>query len=100
MPNFNIKTPEWLRQMESILEELNEGVVDSLMTNFASFLPMKRWHDYGSTTVDELRGSALDAIFPPEDIPHIMPRCTNWGIATAGTAASSTFHVRTARESP
>jgi hypothetical protein len=26
MPNVNIKTPDWLRQMESILEELNEGV--------------------------------------------------------------------------
>jgi hypothetical protein len=27
MPNLNIKTPDWLRHMESILEELNEGVV-------------------------------------------------------------------------
>ena len=27
MPNVNIKTPDWLCQMEIILEELNEGVV-------------------------------------------------------------------------
>jgi hypothetical protein len=27
MPNLNIKTPDWLRHMESLLEELNEGVV-------------------------------------------------------------------------
>ena len=27
MSNVNIKTPDWLRQMKSILEELNEGVV-------------------------------------------------------------------------
>ncbi len=27
MSNVNIKIPDWLRQMKSILEELNEGVV-------------------------------------------------------------------------
>jgi hypothetical protein len=27
MPKVNIKTPDWLRRMESILEELNQGVV-------------------------------------------------------------------------
>ena len=27
MPNPNIDAPSWLRQMENILEELNEGVV-------------------------------------------------------------------------
>jgi hypothetical protein len=26
MPKVNIKTPDWLRRMERILEELNEGV--------------------------------------------------------------------------
>jgi hypothetical protein len=26
MPKANIKTPDWLRRMERILEELNEGV--------------------------------------------------------------------------
>jgi len=27
MPDVNIETPDWLRQMESILEELSQGVV-------------------------------------------------------------------------
>jgi hypothetical protein len=27
MSNVNIDTPDWLRQMENILEELNEGVI-------------------------------------------------------------------------
>ena len=27
MPDVTIQTPDWLRQMESILEELNEGVI-------------------------------------------------------------------------
>jgi hypothetical protein len=27
MPTLKIKTPDWLRQMESILEKLNDGVV-------------------------------------------------------------------------
>jgi hypothetical protein len=38
MPNVNIKTPDWLLQMESILEELNEGVAivdDQLRIIFA-----------------------------------------------------------------
>jgi len=26
MPNVNIKTPDWFRHMENILEELNDGV--------------------------------------------------------------------------
>jgi hypothetical protein len=39
MPNVNSKTPDWLRQMGSILEELNEGVVivdDQLRVVFAN----------------------------------------------------------------
>jgi len=27
MPNTTAETPDWLREMETILEELNEGVV-------------------------------------------------------------------------
>jgi hypothetical protein len=41
MPNVNIKTPDWFRHMENILEELNEGVA-ILEDQLASFLPMKR----------------------------------------------------------
>jgi hypothetical protein len=28
MPNVNIETPDWLRQMESILEKFSEGTPD------------------------------------------------------------------------
>jgi hypothetical protein len=41
MPNVNIKTPDWFRHMENILEELNEGVA-ILEDQLASFLPKKR----------------------------------------------------------
>ena len=27
MPNTKIESPDWLREMETILDELNEGVV-------------------------------------------------------------------------
>jgi hypothetical protein len=39
MPNTNIKTPDWRRDMATILEELNEGVVvidDQLRVIFAN----------------------------------------------------------------
>ena len=71
MPNVNIKTPDWLRQMESILEELNEGVAivdDQLRIIFANEALTRLWQ----YDLDELRGCAPDAIFPPEDIPHIV----------------------------
>ncbi len=34
MPKVNIKTPDWLRPMESILEELSEGVFETLSEFF------------------------------------------------------------------
>ncbi len=71
MPNVNIKTPDWLRQMESILEELNEGVAivdDQLRVIFANEALTR----LGQFDLDELRGCAPDAIFPPEDIPYII----------------------------
>ena len=71
MPKTNIETPDWLRQMESILEELNEGVAildDQLRIIFANEALARLWQ----YDLDELRGCALDSIFPPEDIPHII----------------------------
>jgi PAS domain S-box-containing protein len=71
MPNVNIKTPVWLRQMETILEELNEGVVivdDQLRIIFANEALTRLW----KYDLDDLRGCTPDAIFPPEDIPHIV----------------------------
>jgi len=71
MPNVNIKTPGWLGQMESILEELNEGVAildDQLRIIFTNEALTRLWQ----YDLDELRGCALDAIFPPQGIPHII----------------------------
>ena len=55
MPNVNIKTPDWLRQMESILEELNEGVVivdDQLRVVFANEALLR----LGMYSREEIRG--------------------------------------------
>jgi PAS domain-containing protein len=67
----NIETPDWLLQMESILEELNEGVVivdNQLRVVFANEALIR----LGQYERGEMRGSTPDALFPPEDIPNIM----------------------------
>jgi PAS domain S-box-containing protein len=71
MPDVNIKTPEWLRHMESILEELNEGVVivdDQLRVVFTNEA-LLRLGMYGR---EEVQGCTPDAIFPAKDIPHLL----------------------------
>ena len=71
MSNVNIKTPDWLRQMESILEELNEGVVivdDQLRVVFANEALIR----IGQYERGEIEGRTPDAIFPATDIPSIM----------------------------
>src|ERR1700730_18535728 len=69
-PNTTIETPDWLREMETILEELNEGVVvldDELRVIFANeaLSPM------GHFDRQEIQGRTPDAIFPSEDLPCI-----------------------------
>ena len=71
MSNVNIKTPDWLRQMESILEELNEGVVivdDQLRVVFANEALLR----LGMYSREEIRGRTPDAIFPAKDIPYLL----------------------------
>ena len=71
MPDANTQTPEWLRQMESILEELNEGVVivdSQLRVVFANEALIR----LGRYEREELKGRTPDAIFPPEDVPYIL----------------------------
>ena len=71
MSNVNIKTPDWLRQMESILEELNEGVVivdDQLRVVFANEALLR----LGMYSCEEIRGRTPDAIFPAKDIPYLL----------------------------
>jgi len=71
MPNANIQTPEWLRQMESILEELNEGVVivdNQLRVVFANEALLR----LGMYSREEIRDRTPDTIFPATDIPHLQ----------------------------
>src|ERR1700675_326335 len=70
MPNTTIETPDWLREMETILEELNEGVVvldDELRVIFANEALTRM----GRFERGEIQGRTPDAIFPSEDLPNI-----------------------------
>jgi len=70
MPGTNIETPDWLREMETILEELNEGVVvvdDQLRVIFANEALTRMGH----FERNEIKGRTPDAIFPSEDLPYI-----------------------------
>jgi len=71
MLKTNVETPNWLRQMETILEELNEGVVivdDKLRVIFANEALIRM----GQYERGEIQGRTPDAIFPPEDLPFIQ----------------------------
>ena len=70
MPSTNIETPDWLRDMATILEELNEGVVvvdDQLRVIFANEALTRMGH----FERNEIQGCTPDAIFPREDLPYI-----------------------------
>jgi len=70
MPNTTIETPDWLREMETILEELNEGVVvldDELRVIFANEALARMGH----FERNEIQGRTPDAIFPNQDLPYI-----------------------------
>ena len=71
MTKANIETPDWLRQMESILEELNEGVVivdNQLRVRFANEALLRM----GQYERGEIEGRTPDAIFPAKDIPYLL----------------------------
>src|ERR1700745_2838576 len=70
MPNTTIETPDWLHEMETILEELNEGVVvvdDQLRVIFANEALTRMEHFERS----EIQGRTPESIFPSEDLPSI-----------------------------
>ena len=70
MPNTSTETPDWLRGMETILEELNEGVVvvdDQLRVIFAN----EALKGMGRFERNEIQGCTPEAIFPREDLPSI-----------------------------
>jgi len=71
MSNANLETPDWLRHMESILEELNEGVVivdDELGVVFANEALIRM----GQYEREEVQGHTPDAIFPQKDVAYIQ----------------------------
>jgi phosphoserine phosphatase RsbU/P len=71
MPNITIETPNWLQHMESILEELNEGVAivdDQVRIIFANETLTR----LGQSKLEDIKGRTPDAIFPPEDMQFIL----------------------------
>lgn len=66
-----VEMPDWLRQMEGILEALNEGVVivDSRLRIVWANEAVTRLGGYER---GEMQGRTPDTIFPPEDLPYIM----------------------------
>lgn len=65
------QTPAWLRQMQNILEELNEGVIivdDQLRILFANEALIR----LGRYERSDVQGHTPAAIFPQEDVPYIM----------------------------
>ncbi len=71
MTNNQIEARDWLGQTETILEELNEGVVivDSQLRVVFANEALRRMGQYGPK---EIEGCTPDVIFPPQDVPHIM----------------------------
>jgi sigma-B regulation protein RsbU (phosphoserine phosphatase) len=64
-------TPDWLRQMEGVLGELNEGVVivdSQLRVVFANETLLRLGHYERS----DIQGRTPSTIFPPEDLPYIL----------------------------
>ena len=70
MLETNIKTPEWLLQMENILETLNEGVAivdDGLRVVFANEALLRLFgYDRG-----DMYGRTPDTVFPPDRSPIV-----------------------------
>ena len=97
MPNTTIETPDWLREMETILEELNEGVVvldDELRVIFANEALTRMGH----FDREEIQGRTPDAIFPRKTFP-LSNGNTNRAAVTVATELSSTFPVKTVARS-
>ena len=71
MIHANVQTADWLRQTESILEELNEGVAivdNQLRVLFASEALLRM----GQYNREEIEGCRPEALFPANDIPYII----------------------------
>ena len=71
MATIAIRTPDWLRQIEDLLEALNEGVsiVDSQIRVIFVNEALARLAGYDRT---EMLGHTAEGFFPPEDLPYLM----------------------------
>ena len=72
MPDTNFEEPDWLLQMESVLETLNEGVVivdDCLRVVFANEALLR----LGGYERGEMQGRTPESLFPPQELPYLMP---------------------------
>jgi len=71
MPDTNFEEPDWLLQMESVLETLNEGVVivdDCLRVVFANEALLR----LGGYERGEMQGRTPESLFPPKELPYLM----------------------------
>jgi PAS domain S-box-containing protein len=71
MNHTGIATSDWVRHMESILEELKRGMVildDQFRVVFANEALVR----LGLYERGEMQGRTPDEIFSPEDIPYIL----------------------------
>ena len=71
MLDANIQTPDWLLNMTTILEALNEGVVivdDQLRVVFANEALLR----LGGYERNDMYGRTPDKLFPQQDLPYVM----------------------------
>jgi len=67
----DLQEPDWLLQVENILETLNEGVViadDALRVVFANDTLLR----LTGNERGELLGRTPEGLFPAEDVPYLM----------------------------
>ena len=63
---------DWLRQLEIILEELNEGVVVVDSNNSRMVFVNEAWLRLTGFQRKELQGRTSDNLYPPEDLPNLI----------------------------
>jgi len=71
MPDARIETPDWIRPLEGVLEEINEGVLivdNQPRVVFANEALLR----LGMLSREEAQGLRADAIFPAKDIPDVL----------------------------
>jgi PAS domain S-box-containing protein len=71
MPDADLQKPDWLLQMENILETLNEGVVitdDALRVVFTNEALLR----LTGNERGEIEGHSPQALYPGEDVPYLM----------------------------